>query len=150
MGHWVQMIGAKAYKYHITEGLVTYGFILAHPFMQALLDYKVAGFLGALLTFLPGRDIDLSLGKIALLLITIGVIAGYFRTKPFFRRHWLKFHYLNYAAFYLIAVHSWGEGTDIGTTPFVWVFWSAVSLVSFTVVYKLLATKFLLSNERPD
>jgi len=43
MGKWVQIIGARAYKYHVTEGLITYGFILIHPLMQVLLDYKLSG-----------------------------------------------------------------------------------------------------------
>lgn len=157
MGRWVQILGAKAYKYHITEGLVTYGFILIHPFMQVLLSFNVSGIKGALLAFVPffntRTEIFLSYGRIAFVLLTIGIAAGYFRTKPFFRRHWLKFHIVNYIAFFFIAVHSWGVGTDIRTPPFVWVFWAAVFLVSLTAVYKLLAAysqKFLLTNERPD
>ena len=137
MGKWVQILGARAFKFHVTEGLVTYGFILVHPLMQVLIDFELRGVLGAFMTFLPGRDIFLNLGKISLLLLTVGVFAAYFRTKPFFRRHWLKFHILNYVAFSLIAVHSWYLGTDIKTPPFVWVYWTAVFAVSFSVIYRL-------------
>jgi hypothetical protein len=136
MGKWVQIIGARAYKYHVTGGLITYGIILIHPSMQVLLDYKASGILGAVLALLPGRDIYLNLGKTAFLLLTVGVLAAYFRTKPFFRRHWLKFHILNYVAFAIIAVHSWYLGTDIRTPPFVYVYWIAVFAVSFSVIYR--------------
>lgn len=138
MSKWLQIIGARAYKYHVTEGLITYSIILAHPLMQTLLDYKISGPFAALISLLPGRNIYLNLGKIALFLLTMGVFAAYFRTKPFFRRNWLKFHILNYFAFLFVAVHSWNLGTDIKTFPFLLIYWSVISLVIFSLIYKLL------------
>jgi len=77
------------------------------------------------------------LGKVALLLLTLGVIAGYFRTRPFFRRNWRKFHVVNYIAFLAIILHSRNLGTDARTPPFVWVYWIAVIAVCLTLIYKL-------------
>lgn len=137
MGRWLQVLGAKAFRWHTTEGIATYLIILSHPFAQVLLDFKAGGFLASLLTLFPGKDLNLNLGKVALLLLTLGVIAGYFRTRPLFRRNWRKFHVVNYIAFLFIALHSRNLGTDARTPPFVWIYWIAVIAVCLTLIYKL-------------
>lgn len=138
MGRWVQILGARAFKFHVTEGLVAYGFILTHPLMQVLIDYKARGVLGAFLTLLPGQDIFLNFGKMALVLLTIAVPAAYLRTKPFFRRNWRVFHILNYLAFFFIVVHSRGVGTDVSTPPFVWVHRAAILGVTYSLFYRFI------------
>ncbi len=136
MERWVQLVGSKAYKIHITQGLITYAVIFLHPLMQMLIDFKLRGLVGVALVLLPGVNFYLNLGKIAFVLITIGVIASYFRTKPFFRRNWRWFHRLNYVAFYAIALHSFSIGTDISSPPFSIVYWVAVISVTGSLFYK--------------
>lgn len=141
MKRWVQIIGAKAYKYHITQGLFTYGVVLVHPTLFSILNWKLFGSFKIFLLpsgFYP-LDYERFLvpARVAFVLLTIGVAAGYFRTKPFFRRHWRKFHILNYLAFFLIVLHSKAIGSDIATPPFVWVYYFAITAVAITVLYKL-------------
>src|SRR3989344_8075077 len=38
-----QKLGGWIYKFHITEGLFTYLFVLAHPFLFILFNYKIRG-----------------------------------------------------------------------------------------------------------
>lgn len=136
MGWWIKKLGGKAYKYHITHGLLAYFFFLTHPLMQTLIDFNLSGPLGSAISLLPGRDIFLNLGKMALYLLTAGVFAAYFRTKPIFRKHWRKFHYLNYLAFVFVAIHSWNLGTDVRTLPFLATFAIGHIAVSAAILLK--------------
>lgn len=142
MDWFVKMIGGKAYKIHITQGLITYGFMFIHPLLQNVIVYQASQSLTkALLVFMPSfaaqRDLLLVFGRVAFVLATIAVIAAYFRTKPFFRRNWRAFHILNYLVFYLILIHARG-GSDIATIPFSAVYWVAAITVSLIVVRKIL------------
>jgi len=150
MGKWLSVLGAKAFRWHTSEGLATYLIILLHPFAQVLLDYKRGGLLVSLLALLPGGDLNLNLGKVALLLLTLGTVAGYFRTRPFFRRHWRKFHAVNYIAFLFVAIHSRNLGTDIKTPPFVWVYWVGVIAVSLTIIHKWLYPRLMQRYKTVD
>lgn len=136
-----EKLGGWIFRFHVSEGLGTWGIILIHPALFALLNYKIEGIYSALLTFLPrfspNQEIWYTFGKFALILITIAVLAGYFREKPFLRQNWRKFHILNYAGFVLVAIHSYFSGTDVWTSPFSWLYWIAVFCVSFTVIVRL-------------
>ena len=137
MERWIKILGAKAFRAHVTEGIITYTFIFIHPLMQMYFDYSARGLFGALLTLFPGRDIYLNLGKVGFLLLTVGVIAAYFRTKPFFRRNWRTFHVLNYIAFFSIFIHSRNLGSDVNSLPFAILHKSSVFIVVFIISYKL-------------
>ncbi len=141
MTRFLQIIGAKAYKLHITQGLITYGLVLIHPFLYFLINYQISNNLfTSLLVILPSfknqTEIFLVFGKVAFTLLTISVCAAYFRTKPLFRRNWRAFHILNYLVFFLILIHA-RVGTDFTTPPFLYVYWLATILVSGTVIYKI-------------
>lgn len=142
MSKWVQILGAKAYRLHITQGLLTYAFIFIHPIFYYFISYQVVG----KIMLLPDRSIEvefwIGFGRVAFTLLTIAVVVGYFRTKSFFRRNWLKIHVLNYISFFLVAVHSWNVGTDTLTLPFIWFFWFALGAVSLSIVYRVY-TNFL-------
>src|SRR3990172_730157 len=145
MERWIKILGAKAFRAHVTEGIITYTFIFIHPLMQMYFDYSARGLFGALLTLFPGRDIYLNLGKVGFLLLTVGVIAGYFRTKPFFRRNWRSFHILNYIAYFFIFIHSRNLGSDVNSLPFAILHKSSVFIVALIISYKLylkLSSKF--------
>jgi len=143
LSKWVQIIGSKAYKFHITLGLLSYGFILIHPFLNSLLTLQITGSFGAVLAdiFVGAKsqhDLLQIYGKFALILLTIGVGAGYFRTKLFFRKNWKVFHIVNYLAFILVAIHSKGLGSDINSFPYSYLYWIFVFFVFLTLVYKLI------------
>lgn len=137
MWELLKFFGAKAFKYHVTHGLIAYAFILIHPFMQMAIDVNLRGPLAGLLTFLPGRDIFLNLGKLAFVLVTAGAAAGYLRTRPFLRRNWRKLHILNYLAFIFVSIHAWNLGTDAKSFPFVITFFTGVLAVNLIIVHNL-------------
>ena len=142
MDWWVQIIGAKAYRIHITQGMVAYGLILIHPLMESLIVYKITGsVMKSIFVFVPKletqREIYLTLGRTALLLMTISVIAAFFRTNPVLRRNWRKLHVLNYLTFYIVYYHM-RVGSDITTAPFVWVSWVALASISLSFIYRFI------------
>ena len=146
MNNWIQIIGARAYKLHITQGLIAYGFVLIHPIFQNAIIYQTSRSLSeALLVFVPSlntqRDILLVFGRSAFILATIAVVAAYFRTKPFFRRNWKAFHILNYLVFYLVLIHS-RIGTDIKSPPFSWIYWTAAIVVTVSIGHRLFSPFF--------
>lgn len=141
MNGWTQLIGAKAYKLHITQGLMTYGFMFIHPLFENVVVYQVSkSITTALLVFVPSletqRDIFLVFGRSAFVLATIAVIAAYFRTKPFFRRNWKAFHILNYLVFFLVWFHSKGLGTDVNTFPINFLYLAMPLVVITSLLYR--------------
>lgn len=137
MKNWVQILGARAYRAHVTQGLLAYGFIVLHPLMQMAIDYQVSGLSGAMSTFLSGRNIFINFGIVALLLSSAAVIIAYMRTKPIFRRAWRKIHILNYVSFFLVSYHALNLGTDVSTLPFILVHRGAFFLVIGIVLYRV-------------
>ena len=154
MNWWIGIIGAKAYKIHITQGLFAYGLMFMHPLFENFIVYQISkNVTGVFLVFVPSfttqRNQLLVFGRAALLLATISVIASYFRTHPFFRSNWRAFHILNYLVFYLVFWHM-RVGTDIITPPFVWVSWLALITISGSLIYKSfypLYSKFLAQKD---
>ena|SRR3989344_5264897 len=152
MEKWVQVVGSKAYRVHIVQGILTYGLVLFHPMMEMAIVYNLTqNFLNSLAVILPRfdsqREVYLVYGKTALLLMTFAVTAAYFRTKPFFRQNWKKFHILNYFVFYSVFLHM-RVGTDITTAPFVWVSWAALFFVTWGLIYKYLLKGFFSIKNR--
>ena len=150
MGKLTQKLGSWIYKFHITEGLFTYLFIFGHPLMFVLLNYKLKGTIDPFYVYTdiclickPLFEYFYTFGRVAFWFLTIGVTAAYFRTHPWLRVHWLKFHILNLFAFYLIALHSYVVGSDVKSTPFIWFYWFAISVVTGGLVYKGLSPLFL-------
>ena len=145
MDWWLQVFGSKAYRVHIVQGLFIYGLALFHPLMEVSIVYKISeSLLDALYVFVPSikstRDIYLIYGRSALIFLTIGVLASYFRTMPFLRKNWKVFHIINYLVFYAVYFHM-RVGSDIMTWPFSWFSWVALTGVTASVI-----NKYILRN----
>lgn len=140
MPYWTKLF-PKIVLFHETQGLFAYGFLFAHPLFFLANNFFVTGVfrpLSLLFTnFSNIRELYISLGKIAFVLLTIGVFAAYFRHKPFLNRHWRKFHILNYIAFWLVFFHSRNIGSDTRTYPMNLVYPVTGILVVLSVVYRL-------------
>ena len=158
MNFWQRYLGAKTFRYHVIEGLVSYGLFLGHPLLYVVFTYQLVG---KLTTFiLPNLDINtpvyelyLTYGRIGFLLLTIGVTAGLLRNKPFLRAHWRKFHILNYFAFFFVAVHAWNVGTDARAFPFSFLYWIAIVVITATVFRRFVYPRFkdfLVSRQTPE
>lgn len=142
---WRRIFGPQILFFHITQGLITYALILTHPTMF-FLNSVYLGVQAPLLLLLPSfansYETFLSFGKIGFLLLSVGVFAGYFRTKPFLQKHWRKFHILNYVGFWFIFVHSWNVGSDTHTSPFSWLYPFMAVLVVISIFYRRLYVPF--------
>jgi methionine sulfoxide reductase heme-binding subunit len=140
---WLQKLGARAYRFHIFQGLFAYAFLLMHPLLNSAFIYLVTASLSnAVFSVLPSaenqRDLFMNLGRLALVLLTVAVGAARLRTSPFFRRNWLYFHYLNYVAFIFVFFHAQLLGSDVSSFPFNLVFYAGGALVFGIIVQKLL------------
>jgi sulfoxide reductase heme-binding subunit YedZ len=139
--YWVQIVGARAYKLHITQGIVAFLFSLVHPLFENVVVYLVSGsVIDSLAVFVPSistqRDLYMTVGKIALTLMIIAVFTGYFRTKPFLRRNWRVFHILNYLVFFIVFLHSFLIGSDVRNFPFSVIYWAVFLAVSASVLIR--------------
>ena len=138
----IEKMGGWIFNFHLTEGLGAWGIMLLHPTLFVFLNYRIEGLSTALLTLLPrfspNQEIWYSFGKFALILISIAVLAAYFRQKPFLRKNWHKFHILNYLGYGFVAIHAFYSGTDAWTAPFSWFYWIAIGVVILATFLRLL------------
>jgi len=137
LGRWV-------FSFHIFNGILLYALVLLHPAFYMLFLYKLKGVLNPFyiysdLCVLCTGNLEhfINFGRVALWLITAGIIAAVFRASgPFLKKYWRKFHLLNYFAFFLIAIHSKVLGTDVSITPFKWIYFFGIATAAFTLVVK--------------
>lgn len=146
-----EKLGGWVFKFHTTQGLFIYGLILIHPMLYTVFNYFSLGVFNPLFTIFPmsleRSELWISFGRFSFLLLTVGVAAGYFRTKPFLRERWRSLHILNYVAFIFVAVHAYFTGTDAWTPPFSWFYWLAVFTIGFTILRRLYRKFFLPKKE---
>ena len=124
-------------RWHMVEGIISYGIILSHPMLYTIYTSKTIGIFNPLLTLWPNFSVQnefyISFGRVALYLLTIGILAGLFRRSSFLSRHWRKFHILNYIVFVLVLWHSWNIGSDTHATPFVFLY--PIFIVGFLTAF---------------
>lgn len=139
MNYWRSVFGPKILNFHMREGILAYGLILAHPALF-LLNAALAGVPDVLSLLIPGftnaYETYLSFGKIGFILLTIAIFAARFRNIGFLQRHWRKFHILNYVAFWFIFSHSLSLGSDTHTPPFSWLYPIMAILVVVSILYR--------------
>lgn len=155
MTRFTQKLGGWAFKFHVTHGALLYSFILAHPLLFVLFNFKTKGVLDPFYVFTQfcaicpePTELFYTFGRVSFWLVSLAVLAAILRREPWWRRHWRKFHNLNYVVFFLVAIHAWFSGTDVWVFPFVLVYWLSVGGVSATVIYKLypLVKKYFRSS----
>lgn len=142
-----QIIGARSFKLHIVQGIGSVVFIILHPILQTMIDYRVEGVFRSFLQPVFSRPDELyyTFGRVAFVLLIVTILAAYFRTKINLRRVWLKLHILNYIAFYFIFFHAFRLGSDVKTFPFNIVFYVSFVFATIAVVYR--AYNYLSSKE---
>jgi DMSO/TMAO reductase YedYZ heme-binding membrane subunit len=145
MERWINRFGGWVFNFHVANGIVIYTLALLHPLAFLLFRHYIGiaidpiyVFLGFCLYCQTKLDFYYTLGRIAFWLLTIGVLAGFFRkATPFMRFNWRKFHVLNYIAFLIVGVHEYLLGTDYMTQPFFYFSLIAYLLVIYTIIRKL-------------
>lgn len=150
MNYFRKLFGVKIFKFHIIEGIIAYIIIVSHTVFYFLNILQFSDFKTSILSLLPSFatkiDIYLDFGKLGIILLTIAVMAGIFRTYPFITKHWRFFHRANYIAFALILFHSYFLGTDTHTIPFIFLYPIFIVGLIASVVYKL--RKFLSEDTK--
>lgn len=104
--------------YHRLEGIFALLFAFIHPSLLligvGLPSYLQRNFVN------PDLSGYIFFGYAGLLCLILTVVTALLARRPWFARHWRAIHYLNYATFAIIWVHSWMLGTDVRGTPLQW------------------------------
>lgn len=141
MNYWRRLFGIWIFRFHITQGLIAYLIILSHPLFYFINNLLAYGFSKAIIALMPvfssQREVMITLGRIAIILLTIAVLSGIFRTRPFIAKHWRIFHKLNYVVFVLVMIHSYFIGSDSRTIPFVLLYPVFAGGLIASIIYKL-------------
>ncbi len=133
-------LGGWVFGFHIFNGKLLYFLVLLHPAMYMAYLFKIKGVLDPFYVYTDlcvlckgNLEHFYNFGRIALWLITAGIVAVIFRgSDPFLKKNWRKFHLLNYLAFFLVAIHLRGVGTDAVVMPFYAFYWfSLLSVLLF-------------------
>ena len=144
-----EKFGGWIFKFHLTQGALTYVLILIHPIFFVLLNFRIKGDLDPFYVFTDvcilcknKAEFFYTFGRVGFWLTTTAVAAAALRVQPWFRVHWRKFHILNYFTFFLVGFHGLKVGTDFSSPPFVWFAYISETIVLLTLVYKI-AHKYL-------
>lgn len=118
-----KVFGMGLRKFHMVEGVVAYSIILSHPILYAVYRGRTSGVFGGLSALLPnfGAAYEgfVTVGVSAIVLLTVGVSAGILRRRSLLVRIWRKIHWMNYAVFAFVIVHSLFVGSDVTVQPFI-------------------------------
>lgn len=126
MQKFISIYGGNILRWHIRQGLITYGIVLAHPLLYTVYGAQITQIFDPIRTLWPNlSDVNeyyISFGRLGLYLLTIGIFFAYFRSHKLILKHWRKFHIVNYVAFAFILFHSWSIGSDTRTAPFIFLY----------------------------
>jgi predicted ferric reductase len=136
--------GGWFYRYHTLFGIIAYALILTHIFSYIVFLYIATRvfdpfyfFADICLICEPSGELFISLGRIAFWVITFTVLVAKFRTLPALRKNWKLIHIFNYAAFLLVAVHSYKTGSDTSSVLFSPIYFSCVIAVLVAIMYRI-------------
>lgn len=139
-----EKLGGWFYNFHIIQGIIAYSLIVLHPLIYlAFLTIAKNSFdpfyifIDICISCQTKSELYISLGRIALYLVTIAVIIARFRVIPALRKYWRIGHTINYPVFYLVAIHAKKIGSNMGTGLFFAIFVICVSLVSIVLLLRI-------------
>jgi len=102
---------------------IIYLLAVIHPLFQLIFNYKLFHILDPFYVY---TQVCFLCKNKTELFYTFGRLAFWFLTLAIF---WKKLYFLNYAAFFLFALHGWFVGSDFHTSPLIFFFWFAVAAV---------------------
>lgn len=116
--------------FHQRQGVFIFLLAWLHPLMRFFgigLDRYFKGWNVA-----PELVPYLWLGYLQLFLMTLTVGTALLRKIPLLNKRWRTVHYLNYAVFALLWVHSWFLGSDVQSTGlrYLWMFFGATAVAA--------------------
>jgi len=123
-GTWISNVRA-------IQGPVIYLLAVIHPLFLLIFNYKLFHTLDPFYVY---TQVCLLCKTNLELFYTFGRLGFWFLTLAIF---WKKLYFLNYAAFFLFALHGWFVGSDFHTSPLKFFFWLSVALVFLTVLRKV-------------
>lgn len=137
--------GSWIFWFHITQAILLYVLVFAHPVLMLIFRWKSSGVFDPFYVFLdfcllctPKFELYLTMGRVAFVFLTIAYLAGKFRTLVFLRKHWKSLHYFNYLAFFMIAFHAFKLGSDTLSSSFSWYFVVAHIWVLVIIFWQIL------------
>jgi predicted ferric reductase len=139
---------AKISLFHHRQGIFIFLLVIAHPTL-ILIAYGLTQYLGH--KFLPRQLVIYAfLGTLALGLLILTVLTAVFSRLSLLRAKWRVFHYLNYAIFALIWIHSWNLGSDIQSTnlKYLWMFFGVTALASAFLRFRRTGIKIVFLGPR--
>ncbi len=122
------IFGTKLLRLHIWQGVIAFTLAWTHPLLYTF-QFGITRVLklGGYYTF----------GKVGLALLTLAVLAGLLRTRPFLQAHWRWVHRLNYVTLLVIYIHSWNVGSDTHVFPMLLLYWLAPLVWVGAIYHKL-------------
>jgi DMSO/TMAO reductase YedYZ heme-binding membrane subunit len=140
MPFFIRNLGPWVRKFHIFQGIFAYLLILLHPIMYSLFELPHVGIIKTFVDILPhfstSFEVYMDLGKLAFILLSVGVAAGLLRNNPKVIAHWRLVHRANYLVFAIVMLHSWLIGSDTHIAPFVYMYPVFIAILIASVWYK--------------
>jgi len=130
---WI-ILGKKLNRLFFTQGLVIYFLILVHIFLLVFYNFKARGVLDV---FYPFTDLCLLCQGRYELLMTLGRLAFWLITAQLFITSLRKYPFLNYLAFFFVALHGIFLGGSQRPSFLVLYYWVSTFLVLGLMVVKL-------------
>lgn len=145
MTRLAEKFGSWIFWFHITQAIIIYTLILVHPVAFLILRKFNGGPLDPFYVFTDfcllcnkKSELYLTFGRFGFVFLTLGYLAGKFRTITFLRKHWKNFHYFNYLGFFVIAFHGYKVGSDMTSPNFYWYFITAIVLVLIIFILRIM------------
>ena len=129
--YYFSRLFGSAVSFHRSQGLLALVFATTHVFSIQYI-YGMQQYIG--FKFLTeDTRIFAFFGAIAFYLLILTIVVALFRRTKILRRAWRYIHYINYAIFILVLVHSRNLGSDIQGTVlnYLWHFYLLTFVASF-------------------
>lgn len=140
---WLKKLFRGIERFHRTQGVFVFLFALGHPgFLVVgigIQAYLSRSFVSS--TLVP----YLLLGQIAIILLSLSVLAALMRKVAWVKRWWRLIHLLNYVTFIFVWLHSWNLGSDIrgSVLEYIWIAYGLTFVFALTM--RLLGKSWPLS-----
>jgi predicted ferric reductase len=141
MKKWIKKLGPRILRFHMIQGVVIYSLVALHIFLFFAFIFKTRGTIDPFYVFTdfcllckPKIELYYTFGRIAFWLLSLAVAAAVLRGESWWRKNWKYFHRLNYAVFFLVALHTFFLSVDIKVFPFSCIFWFLFIVVIFSKV----------------
>jgi len=140
---WMKRYGRWVSNFYTFLNVFVYSLILTHVFSYFLflvVARKVINpfhiFTDFCILCKTRPELFYSFGRFAFWVFTFAVFFGIIWKKHLLRKKWKIFYYTNYIIFFLVTIHSGFIGSDMRTSPFLYVFIISEVLFFLIIIQK--------------